>query len=642
MGRPVVLSNGQLFVGLDEQGLVHDFYYPYVGLENLTNARSSQHKIGVWVDKTFSWIDDGTWDIQVDLESDALIGKATIVSLSMEIKIETADYVDIQDNILIRHLEVTNLSSKKREVRLFMHQVFQISRMGRGDTAMYVPDGGYILDYKGRYCLAIGGKTREGMSFDQYAVGNYAIEGKDGTYLDALDGELSGNPVEHGGVDSVLRFSRELEAKASMPVDYWVIAETSQTDAQKVHDLLLKTDMSQRLNDTRMYWRNWLEGVDEGIPEKYQQSLKRSLLIIKAHCDVRGSVLASGDSSIFNYGRDYYCYCWPRDASLAVWPLIRVGKYKEAKAYFEFARDTLHPDGYLMHKYQPDRAVGSTWHPLVHGKNKELAIQEDETATTLFILGQYYKASNDKLFIENIYNTLVRPAADFMCGYVDKETGLPHASYDLWEEKFLTSTYTVSTVIAGLDAAAELSLVVEQPADNVRWKQAADDFRDNLAKLVKDQGCFSKGFFLNDQGELEYDTTIDISNLYGPYMFGGLPLTDSRLRKTAEIIQERLLDSSPSGGVIRYENDGYFLEKKIYKGNPWAVCGLWLAQYFHSMGEEAQADSLLDWAMTRQLASGAISEQFDPEDASPLGVTPLVWSHAEMVNTILDLKRREN
>ena len=53
MGRPVVLSNGQLFVGLDERGLVHDFYYPYVGLENLANARSSQHKIGVWVDDAF-------------------------------------------------------------------------------------------------------------------------------------------------------------------------------------------------------------------------------------------------------------------------------------------------------------------------------------------------------------------------------------------------------------------------------------------------------------------------------------------------------------------------------------------------------------------------------------------------------------
>src|SRR5437764_1669726 len=73
VGRPVVLSNGQLFVGLDENGLVHDFYYPYVGLENLTNARSSQHKIGLWVDGAFSWTDDGSWDITVDFELNALI-----------------------------------------------------------------------------------------------------------------------------------------------------------------------------------------------------------------------------------------------------------------------------------------------------------------------------------------------------------------------------------------------------------------------------------------------------------------------------------------------------------------------------------------------------------------------------------------
>src|SRR3954451_9694204 len=75
MGRPVVLSNGQLFVGLDENGLVHDFYYPYVGLDNLTNARSEAHKIGVWVDSDFSWTDDGSWEVHTDFESKALVSK---------------------------------------------------------------------------------------------------------------------------------------------------------------------------------------------------------------------------------------------------------------------------------------------------------------------------------------------------------------------------------------------------------------------------------------------------------------------------------------------------------------------------------------------------------------------------------------
>jgi glucoamylase len=47
----------------------------------------------------------------------------------------------------------------------------------------------------------------------------------------------------------------------------------------------------------------------------------------------------------------------------------------------------------------------------------------------------------------------------------------------------------------------------------------------------------------------------------------------------------------------------------------------------------------LQWALDRQLPSGVLSEQFDPENAGPLGVTPLVWSHAEMVNTLLDMSK---
>jgi glucoamylase len=37
-----------------------------------------------------------------------------------------------------------------------------------------------------------------------------------------------------------------------------------------------------------------------------------------------------------------------------------------------------------------------------------------------------------------------------MSSYIDQVTGLPHASYDLWEERFATHTYTVAMTIAGL------------------------------------------------------------------------------------------------------------------------------------------------------------------------------------------------
>jgi GH15 family glucan-1,4-alpha-glucosidase len=639
MGRPVVLSNGQLFVGLDENGLVHDFYYPYVGLENLTTARSSQHKIGVWVDNKFKWTDDGTWEISVNFESDAMVSQIRMQSNELKVSLLLQDYVDNDTNSLIRHITINNEESSERNIRLFMHQVFQISRAGRADTAIYVPDEHYLLDYKGRYCLLIGGKYQDDTTFDQYAVGNYGIEGKAGTYLDATDGELSGNAVEHGGVDSVIRFQKTIEANQSAVLDYWVIAASSQNDAQKIHTEFNSANMANRMEHVRHHWHAWLGGGDVEIPEFNRQNLEKSLLIIKAHCDQRGSVLASGDSSIFNYGRDYYCYCWPRDAAYALWPFIRLGKYSEAKAFFEFARDTMHKDGYLMHKYQPDRAIGSTWHPLIHGRSKELAIQEDETATTVFMINEYYEASKDKTFIDNLYHPFIAPCANFMCTFIDEQTGLPHASYDLWEEKFLTSTYTVCTVIAALEAAAKLATIVEEPADAVKWDRTAQLIRSNLDKLYGEGNYFIKGFLLQADGTLQYDNTIDISNLYGPFMFAGLPLEDSRLVSTAEEIEKKISGVTPSGGVLRYENDNYFLTKPQYAGNPWVVSTLWLAQYYTTVNKVDKAKALLEWSLGRQLPSGVLSEQFDPETAYPLGVTPLVWSHAEMVNTILDLSK---
>lgn len=640
MGRPVVLSNGQLFVGLDENGLVHDFYYPYVGLENLTTARSTQHKIGVWVNGDFSWTDDGSWEKSINFSSEGLISEITLHSNNLAVTLELRDFIDTEYNALVRRIEITNESGDQREVRLFMHQVFEISRGGRSDTALYVPDAHYVLDYKGRYSLLIAGKNDDGTPFDQYAVGNYRIENKAGTFKDAEDGELSENPVEHGGVDSVIRFKQTLDGHGAATVNYWVIAASSQTDAEAAHDFFNKTSMKERLQKTQDYWQEWLRPSNEKLrvlPDDLRIALQKSLLVIKAHCDDRGSVLASGDSTIYNYNRDYYCYCWPRDACYGLWPLIRLGHFQEAKQFFAFARDTMHPDGYLMHKYQPDRAIGSTWHPLVHGKHSELAIQEDETAAVIFMIREYLQASDDTTFVENLYRTFVEPCANFMTRFIDEETGLPHASYDLWEQVFLTTSYSTSVTIAGLEAASALATFFDHPAEALRWQKAADLIRSNLDKLLTDGGYFRRGQLLQPEGSTDYNDTMDISSLYGPFMYARLPLNDRRLTATAEEVEKQLLGRGPIGGVIRYPGDDYFLTKPQYGGNPWIVCTLWLAQYYQANNRIEEARGLLQWALDRRMPSGILAEQFDPENGGSIGVAPLVWSHAEMVNTILDI-----
>lgn len=640
MGRLVVLSNNQLFVGLDENGLVHDFYYPYVGLDNLTNSRSLQHKIGVYVDGLFSWLDDNDWSRTIDFEETALVSNIVMSNIRLGLEITFEDFVDNEYNAFIRRIRLKNLRSNPREIRLFTHQVFQISHAGRADTVLYVPDDHYILDYKGRCSLLIAGKLANGGDFDQFAVGSYGIEGQSGTYKDAEDGELSNNLVEHGGVDSVLRFSSIVQPNEQMEVDYWIVAADSQSDAQVVHTYLKHYDISARLNNVRLFWSKWLDQIDQtklaSLSQEHRHLVLKSLLVIKAHCDSRGSILASGDSSIFNYGRDYYCYCWPRDGSYAIWPLIRLGIYQEAINFFNFSRDTVHRDGYMMHKYQPDRAIGSTWHPLIHNNAKELAIQEDETCSIVIMLYQYYLATKDTNLIESFFDTFILKAANFLMHYVDSFSGLPHASYDLWEEKFLSHTYTIATVIGALDGASALAKAINRPEEEVTWKNSANNIRGNLKKLFnKDLDYYIKGFLLNNT-TLNEDQTLDISSLYGVFMFSGIDLQDPTILATANKIEQQLLNSSPIGGVVRYQHDSYFLSKQQYLGNPWIVSTLWLAQYYIAINNFKKAENLISWSIARAYPSSILGEQFDPETGYNLGVAPLVWSHAELINTILD------
>lgn len=640
MGRPVVLSNGQLFVGLNKHGLVHDFYYPYVGLDNLTTTRSERHKIGVWVNGTFSWINDGSWDITTDFEPEALVSTVTMRHKELKVELQFKDFVDPYVNAFCRHIKVINRSNEVQEVRLFLHQVFQISRAGRGDTALYEPDGNYILDYKGRCSLLVYGETSDHEPFDQYAVGIYGIENKEGTYRDAEDGELGGNAVEHGGVDSVIRLSFRLGAAQAKTADYWVVCAASQHDAETIHEQLKVHGLATRLRDTRRYWQKWMAPAESKLrqlDEKHRALASKSLLVIKAHIDRRGGILASGDSSIFNYGRDYYCYCWPRDGAYAIWPLLRLGLSEEARNFFDFCRDTMHEDGYLMHKYQPDRAIGSTWHPLVHGNRRELAIQEDETAIVIIMLGEYIKLTGDRDFVELLYGTLIRPSAQFMASFIDDATNLPHASYDLWEEKFLTTTYTTATVYAALDMASKLAEMFNYPDDAIAWREAAERIKSGMHLLYNEEKkMLRKGFLLQPDGGLAYDDTLDVSSFYGMMLFGPETMrgqTDETLRA----IEVTLLDKSPSGGLPRYEQDDYMRTDKKSLGNPWFITSFWLAQYYHDQGNADRAAEIMLWVAGKATGSGMLSEQTDPVSGAQVGVAPLVWSHAEYVNTALDL-----
>ena len=180
MARPIVLSNGELHVGINNYGLVHDFYFPYVGLENHSAGKDLRHHVGVWVDGQISWLDNnaGDWRVEFSYPHRGLVGHIVAVNDTLGIILEFDDAVDAHMNAFLRNIHVVNMREYEREVRLFTHQAFAIGdSRSNTDTAQYLPDSDAVLHYRGNRVFIVSGSYRH-EPFDQHTVGIFGIEGK--------------------------------------------------------------------------------------------------------------------------------------------------------------------------------------------------------------------------------------------------------------------------------------------------------------------------------------------------------------------------------------------------------------------------------------------------------------------------------
>jgi len=641
MLRPIVLSNGEMHVGLNNYGLVHDFYYPYVGLVNHSQGAMTRHRVGIWCEGRLSWLDnEGEWEFSFRYPTHALVGHMIAKNESMQILLEIDNVVDAHISAFMRNIHVVNLADRQREIRLFTHQAFVIDdSRSKTDTAQYLPDSDAIVHYRGRRAFIVSG-LHKGKPFDQHSIGLFGIEGHESTYKDAEDGELDGGNVEHGRVDSILRFTLNVNTQSSERVHYWITAGSSIREALYVDKVVRQDGLQKRLHGTIEWWRDWLKPaieVAKKLDSKYHDSFLKSVMIIKSHIDKRGAVIASTDSSMLNYDRDAYAYCWPRDAAYVLWPLIRMGYTDEARRYLEFCRRVMHPSGYLLHKYRADGGLGASWHSYVHeGGIVAPPIQEDETAITVFLLAQLYKQTEDPHILHDFYESMVKPMANWMSEYIDEKTGLPKPSYELWEEYFMTTTYTTACTYAALQAAADLADARSDKESAVAWRTVADDIREKAHKYLynPDRKAFYKGLIVVD-GRIHYNDTIDTSSVFGAYIFGLFDSKSPELLSAIETLRE-VFGGYDVEAYPRYENDPYHRANPNSQGNWWFIPSLWMAQYHLEMGEDFAANAILEWVKNASMRTGVLSEQINPDNHSMIAPAPLVWSHAEFISTLLD------
>ncbi len=639
MPRHLVLGNGCLLVTLDDRLNLRDFYYPYVGLWN--HVGGFKNRLGVWATGRFSWVEDDGWRREVGFREASLVTSCRAVNEGLGVALEVCDAVHHRENVYLRRVTVRNLAADAREVRLFFTQDFSIDETNVGDTAVYDPARHLVYHYKRNRYFLVNGMSAQGRIF-QFAIGTKRFQGAEGTWRDAEDGVLEGNPIAQGSVDSAVSFRLFLEAGAAEDVWYWIAVGKNYSEVLRLNDFVLARTPGTLLHQTETYWRHWLQRGRADLADLSDDLVRlyrTSLLMVYAHMDRGGGIIAAADGEILHQQRDHYSYVWPRDGALAAYALCRAGFAEATKPFFRFCAEAITAEGYLLHKYNPDGSVGSSWHPWVLDGREQLPIQEDETGLVLFALWEYYRQSGDIELVYSLTPSLVEPAADFLCGYVHPHLDLPQESYDLWEERRGIFTFTAAAVYGGLWGAAKLMDLQGDVERSERYRRMAERLRRGVEEHLYDAslGRFIRGIYIRPDGALEKDTTLE-SSLYGLVEFGLFPATDPRVVRTMRAIEEGLWVRTPVGGVARYSGDNYFRtypDQAVVPGNPWFITTLWLAEWYARVAaapDDLQAARrLLEWAHSYALSSGLLSEQLDPFSGEPVSVAPLTWSHAAYV-----------
>ncbi|HLN64000.1 MAG TPA: glycoside hydrolase family 15 protein [Symbiobacteriaceae bacterium] len=648
MARPLVIGNGSLLVCLDDRLVMRDLYYPRVG--ELNHIVGDRNQVGFWVDGAFAWLNDPGWHRTLAYRPGSLVTECVAEHARLGLKLTLRDAVYHRKNILLRHLRLVNRRQQPRDLRVFATFDYDVDGTDVGDTVFWDPSQSVMVHYKRDRWFLMGARGPQG-GVHQFATGRKRFQGAEGTWRDAEDGELEGHPISQGAVDSTISLLAPLGPGEETDLYLWTVCASDYKAGRRLLGKVLETGPAEMIAEVDEYWRSWIANGRydlEPLPHDLQEAFGRSVLVVRTQVDNDGAIVAATDTDIMAYNRDHYSYVWPRDGAFIASALDRAGYRGVTRRFYEFCRRTLTDDGYFSHKYNPDGTLGSSWHPFLGAKGMQLPIQEDETALVLWALGRHYRVSHDQEFIGSLYTDLIHPAANFLVRYRDEKTKLPLESYDLWEERRGIFTFTVASVVAGLAEASNMAAAAGDSRRAERYANAAAETREAMLKYLwsEERQCFLRGLYVRSDGELVPDATLE-SSVMAVFLLGVLPATDPMVEATVRKLEKGLWSNTVVGGMARYYNDYYFRvgdNPDITPGNPWIICTLWLARWYaaraHNHAELKPAEELVRWALKHALPSGALPEQLNPFTGDPLSVSPLTWSHAVMIDTLLDLAER--
>lgn len=362
----------------------------------------------------------------------------------------------------------------------------------------------------------------------------------------------------------------------------------------------------------------------------------RSLLVLEQLTDRQtGATIAAPEFDPSFEQSGGYGFVWPRDLGFVVLSFLAARRGDLAVPALRWLAREQAPEGLWLQRYWTNGSLAPSWG--LH--------QLDETGMVVFAYEAAWRELGDAALDRELWPS-ARAAADFLCGFLDPETGLPLPSVDLWEQTDGQHSYSAAATFGGLVAAAAMASRHE-PGLEARYRETAERVRAGIERYLwsEEHGRYLRSRWVGRSDELgeeppsvfdralryptravrsvdREDARVDSSLLGLSWPFRAVDPDSPRMRATIEAVERELrLDD---GGVLRHEADDYA------GGNPWLISTLWLGLAERQAGDHAGLHASIAYALARQTALGLLPEQVT-RDGDPAWVVPLGWSHAMLI-----------
>ena len=396
--------------------------------------------------------------------------------------------------------------------------------------------------------------------------------------------------------------------------------------------------VSQSFKDTLNYWRRWI--ARSTYRGRWRGMVNRSALALKLLTSREfGSIVAAptfGLPEVVGGERNWdYRYTWIRDASFAIYALLRLGYTDEAGAFMHWIAQRCgapNPDGSLQTVYGidgrrdltemalPDLAGYRGSSPVRIGNDAYRQLQLDiygELLDSVYLFDRY------GVHISSVLWEALTRLIEWVCD------NWRQADEGIWEVRGGAQEFCNSRVMCwvALDRALRIARNRSFPAPIGRWHDIRDEIYHSIFHDFWDP---KREAFVQHKGA----SAMGAANLLMPLMRFVSP-RDPRWLSTLRAIQHDLVDDSL---VYRYRieqaPDGLGGHEGTFN-----MCSFWYVEALSRAGDIEQARLLFEKNFGYASDAGLYAEQLG-RCGEHLGNFPQALTHIALISAAYDLNRR--